>query len=93
MFVPASRPSLVRTGFLYNARTDRRKASLGIPALRTDAPSARTDAPSARTDAPSARLATTMPAEIGFDMRESIMAGNSPTAFINAVARAGLFCD
>jgi hypothetical protein len=86
MFVPASRQSFVRTGFLYNARTDRRKASLGIPALRTDAPSA-------RTDAPLARLATTMPAEIGFDMRESIMAGNSPTAFINAVSRAGLFCD
>jgi hypothetical protein len=86
MFVPASRQSFVRTGFLYNARTDRRKASLGIPALRTDAPSA-------RTDAPLARRATIMPAEIGFDMRESIIAGNSPTAFINAVARAGLFCD
>jgi hypothetical protein len=47
----------------------------------------------ARTDAPLARLATIMPAESGFDMRESIMAGNSPTAFINAVSRAGLFCD
>jgi hypothetical protein len=86
MFVPASRQSLVRTGFLYNARTDRRKASLGIPALRTDAPLA-------RTDAPLARLATTMPAEIGFDMRKSFMAGDSPTAFIDAVSRAGLFCD
>src|SRR5216684_221299 len=81
MFVPASRRSLVRTGFPYNARTDGRKASLGIPALRTDAPLARPDAPLARPDAPLARpdaplarQATTMPVEIGFDMRESIRA-------------------
>jgi hypothetical protein len=86
MFIPASRPSFVRTGFPYNARTDGRKASLGIPALRTDAPLA-------RPDAPLARQATTMPAEIGFDMRETIMAGSSPTAFVNAVSRAGSFCD
>jgi hypothetical protein len=44
-------------------------------------------------DAPLARQATTMPAEIGFDMRETIMAGSSPTAFVNAVSRAGSFCD
>jgi hypothetical protein len=93
MFIPASRPSFVRTGFPYNARTDGRKASLGIPALRTDAPLARPDAPLARPDAPLARQATTMPAEIGFDMRETIMAGSSPTAFVNAVSRAGSFCD
>src|SRR5229473_7511089 len=84
MFVPASRRSLVRTGFPYNARTDGRKASLGIPALRTDAPLA-------RPDAPLARQATTMPVEIGFDMRETIRAGSSPTAFINAKSRAGSF--
>jgi hypothetical protein len=58
MFVPASRRSLVRTGFLYNARTDGRKASLGIPALRTDAPLA-------YPDAPLVYQATTMPVEIG----------------------------
>jgi len=91
MFVPASRLSLVRTGFLYNARTDGRKASQGIPALRTDAASARPDAPLARPDAPLARQATTMPVEIGFDMRETIRADSSPTAFINAKSRAGSF--
>ncbi|HXQ09131.1 MAG TPA: hypothetical protein VN831_30770 [Bradyrhizobium sp.] len=91
MFVPASRLSLVRNGFLYNARTDGRKASQGIPALRTDAASARPDAPLARPDAPLAPQATTMPVEIGFDMRETIRAGSSPTAFINAKSRAGSF--
>jgi hypothetical protein len=84
MFVPASRRSFVRTGFLYNARTDGRKASLGIPALRTDPPLA-------RPDAPLARQATTMPVEIGFDMRESIRAGSRPIAFIKANSRAGCF--
>jgi len=84
MFVPASRRSLVRTGFLYNARTDGRKASLGIPALRPDAPLA-------RPDAPLAYQATTMPVEIGFDMRESIRAGSRPIAFIKANSRAGCF--
>jgi hypothetical protein len=77
MFVPASRRSFVRTGFLYNARTDGRKASLGIPALRTDAPLA--------------RQATAMPFEIGFGMRESIRAGSRPIAFIKANSRAGCF--
>jgi hypothetical protein len=97
MFVPASRRSLVRTGFLYNARTDGRKASLGIPALRTDAASARPDAPLvrpaplARPDAPLARQATAMPVEIGFGMRESIRAGSRPIAFIKANSRAGCF--
>jgi hypothetical protein len=77
MFVPASRRSLVRTGFLYNARTDGRKASLGIPALRPDALLA--------------YQATAMPAEIGFDMRESIRAGTGPIASIKANSRAGCF--
>jgi hypothetical protein len=84
MFVPGSRRSLVRSGFLYNARTDRRKASLGIPALRTDAPLA-------RPDAPLARQATTMPVVIGFDMRESVRAGSRPIASIKANSRAGFF--
>jgi len=91
MFVPASRRSFVRTGFLYNARTDGRKASLGIPALRTDAQLARPDAPLARPDAPLARQATAMPLEIGFDMRESIRAGSRPIASIKANSRAGFF--
>src|ERR1700730_10234353 len=77
MSVPASRRSLVRTGFLYNARTDGRKASLGIPALRPDALLA--------------YQATAMPAEIGFDMRESIRAGTGPIASIKANSRAGCF--
>jgi hypothetical protein len=77
MLVPASRRSHVRTGFLYNARTDGRKASLGIPALRPDAPLA--------------YQATTMPVEIGFDMRESIRAGSRPIAFIKVNSRAGCF--
>jgi hypothetical protein len=91
MFVPASRRSLVCTGFLYNARTDGRKAGLGIPALRPDAPLARPDAPMARPDAPLARQATTMPIEIGFDRRESIRAGSRPIAFIKANSRAACF--
>jgi hypothetical protein len=84
MFVPASRRLLVRTGFVYNARTDRRKASLGIPALRTDPPLA-------RPDALFAHQATTMPVEFGFDMPESIRAGSRPIAFIKANSRAGCF--
>jgi hypothetical protein len=31
----------------------------------------------------------TMPGEVGSDIRESIRAGNEPTAFINAESRAG----
>jgi hypothetical protein len=38
-----------------------------------------------------ARQATTMPVEIGFDMRESIRAGSRPIAFIEANSRAGCF--
>jgi hypothetical protein len=91
MFVPASCRSLVRTGFLYNAGAGGRKASLGIPAPRPDAPLARPDAPLARPDAPLARQATTMPVEIGFDMRESIGAGSRPIAFIKANSPAGCF--
>jgi hypothetical protein len=55
MFVPALRRPLVRTGLLYNARTDGRKAGQGIPALRTDAALARPDAPLVRADAPLVR--------------------------------------
>jgi hypothetical protein len=84
MFVPASCPPPVRTGFLYNARTDGRKVSQGIPALRTHAPLA-------RPDAPLAYQATTMPVEIAFGMRESIRAGSGPIAFIKANSRAGFF--
>jgi hypothetical protein len=84
MFVPASRRSLVRTGFLYNARTDGRKASLGIPALRTDPRLA-------RPDAPLVRQATTMPVGIGFGVRESIRAGSRPIALLKANSRAGFF--
>jgi hypothetical protein len=98
MFVPALRRPLVRTGLLYNARTDGRKACQGIPALRTDAalarpdaPLVRADAPPARPDAPPARQATTMPVEISFGMRESIRAGSRPIALIKANSRAGFF--
>jgi hypothetical protein len=54
-------------------------------------PSAANRSAAARPDAPLARQATTMPVEIGFDMRESIRAGSRPTAFIKANSRAGCF--
>jgi len=41
MIVPASCQSLARIGFFYDARIDERKASQGIPALRTISPLAR----------------------------------------------------
>jgi hypothetical protein len=50
---------------------------------------ARPDAALVRPDAPLAGQATTMPVEVGFEMRESIRAGSRPIAFIKANSRAG----
>jgi len=83
MIVPASCQSLVRIGFFYDARIDERKASQGIPALRTVFA---VGAAHFRD----AGKATIMPVQSGMT-RATPKADNDPTVFVNAESRAGFF--